>query len=287
MATVSLLDLKSLFWGYQNQCWKSTATGGDAKSLVDSTVIDLVSAQYPFPTENWQIRVTSGAASGDLRQIVRTDHATGALYVNRAFTGVGPTAGDSYEVWGNSIHGAMPLTKLFTDVLGVAMPVTESELTIVTNQAIYDVSNLVRSPDLLLEVYLRFLDPAGQWPYRPVPIPWWDARLTPDPVSGAMLTKIEIAPILVCNPAIQELWAVYQKDLPDFVDDTSTVDAVYREWLAWEAVLLHANRMTTQNTDIGRWQILQRQAAQQVSAWRELFMPRIPRRSKFSRPQVA
>ncbi|HEX9016478.1 MAG TPA: hypothetical protein VF960_10855 [Chloroflexota bacterium] len=286
MTTVPLSTLKGLFWEYQNQRWQGTATGGSTTTLVDTTVIDLKTATYPFPTEDWQIRITSGASAGDLRQIVRADHATGTLYANRAFSSTGPTTGDTYEIWGNSIHGGPPLTRLFCDVLGVAMPVTEQQITIVTNQAIYDVSTIVRSPDLILEVWLHVLDPAGLWPYRPVQVPWWNARLVPDTGTGAMLVKLEIAPILVNNPAIQELWMTYQKDLPDFTDDTSTVDAVYKEWLAWEAVLLHANRMATQNADKGRWQELQRQAVQQVKAWRELFMPNLPRRQKFSRVQV-
>lgn len=285
MATVTLLNLKSRFYRYMGQQWTGAATGGSTTSLVDTTLINMASSEFPVPLEGKQIRVTSGASTGDLRYVAKADHATGTLYANRPFSSTGPAAADTYELWASSINGGQPLTSLFNDILPVAMPLQQSQLTTVTRQTVYDITPLVVSPESVWEVYIRRLDPNNLEPYEPRPISWW--RAYPLQTVGAQTMKLEISPWLtLTSPATEELWIEYQANLPDFTTDTSTVDVVYQEWLAWEAVLHHAVQMKLRDTDKGRWAELGNQAVPQVQAWRALFMPRRPKRMMHGRPQV-
>ncbi len=281
MATATLLQLKTLFWRYQGQLWTGTATSGSTSSLVDPALVDLASTEFPFPMEGKQLRVTQTIA--DLRRIVKVDHATGTLYPGRAFSSAITT--NSYEVWGNSIDGGQQLTDLFNQVLQVARPLVPSEVTIVTGQHIYDVTSLVTSPDDVVGVYVRLLDPADLIPYKPLPLPWFDVY--PTLSAGVQVMNLEIDRALTLNsPETEELWIEHYKALTDFTNDTSTVDETYAEWLAWEAVLLHALDKATGQTDKGRWGDLAKTAGARVRRYRDRFMPHRPLRPMHGRPQV-
>jgi len=285
MATTTALALKSLFYQYMGQYRSGTATGGSTASLVDSSLINLASDQFPMPLEGKQIRITGGASTGDLRYIAKVDHATGTIYVNRAFSSTGPAVATTYEIWGNSIEGGQALTNLLNEVLTIAKPVQQTQVTIVTDQRIYDITTLVDDPDDVIEVYVRSLDPANLEPYLPRVMFWWKAY--PVIASSIQAMKLEIAyPLTLQSPAVEELWVQHRKRLADFTADTSTIDATYKEWLAWEAVFAHALRMTEGSADKGRWQDMARRAAARVRAYRKSFMPHIPRRAMHGRPQV-
>lgn len=281
MATVTLLACKSLMFRYMGQFWTGTATSGSTTTLVDPTLIDMGSTDFPFPVEGKQLRITSLIT--DLRRIAKVDHATGTLYPNRAFSSAATT--NTYEVWSNSINGGAPLSRLFNDILQVARPLSQTQVTIVTNQRIYDVTTLVTSPEDITEVYVRYLDSSGVEPYRPEPIRWWNCY--PLISANVQALKLELGQTLTLNsPATEELWVEHYKKLTDFVDDTSTVDATYAEWLAWEAVLRHSLDMATQDADKGRWSTLARRAAAQVKVYRKRFMPMKAKRTMHGRPEV-
>src|SRR6266498_2375958 len=157
MATVSLITLKSDFFRYLLERFSGIATGGATTSLTDTTLIGYTSEVWPTKLEGQQLRVTSGSALGDLRMVGKVDRSDGILYPNRNFSAA-VAVNDTYELWGNAINGAGPLTELFSDVIRDLRPVTETQLTIVTNQRQYDVTTLVQMKRDIKGVSIRLLD---------------------------------------------------------------------------------------------------------------------------------
>lgn len=250
---------------------------------MDSALIDIGSEEFPFPTEGKQLRINSGASSADLRRIAKVDHATGTLMPNAVFSSTGPAAAATYSIWGNSINGGDALTRLFNDALQVAKPLAQTELTIVTGQHVYDATALVSNPADIVEVYTRIVDSGSLVPYTPIPVFWW--RCYPLITTGAQQLALEICPVLTLSDS-NELWVEHYKPLTAFVDDTSTVDATYAEWLAWEAVLRHALDKGLGSADRGRWADLAGRAGANVREYRRRFMPTRTRRAMHGRPQV-
>ena len=279
MATKTLLEIKTLFWRYMGQLWTGTATSGSASTLVDPNLVDLGSEEFPTPLEGKQLRITSIIT--DLRRIAKVDHATGTLYPNAVFSSALTT--NTYEVWGSSINGGDALTRLFNDVLQVARPLAQTELTIVTGQHIYDATALVSDPADIVEVYTRAIDSASLVPYTPVPVFWWQVLSYINTEAYGVALEIYPAQTLSTTTA---LFVEHYKKLADFTTDTSTVDATYAEWLAWEAVLRHALDKGLGSADKGRWADLAGRAGANVREYRRRFMPIKTRRAMHGRPQV-
>ncbi|MHB1318367.1 MAG: hypothetical protein ACYCYF_07110 [Anaerolineae bacterium] len=280
MATTTALAVKSLFWRYMNQLWTGTADSGSTSTLVDAELIDIASTEFPFPLEGKQLKITSTIT--DLRRIVKVDKATGTLYPNRVFSSAVST--NTFEVWGNSIDGGQPLTNLLNDVLQVARPVTETELTIVTGQRIYAITSLVTSREDVSNVRVRHLDSAGLLPHRAEPLAWF--QVYPAIESGVQVMYLQLDRTLTLDTATTELWVEHRKALTAFTADTSTVDATYAEWLAWEAVLRHALDKMADQADRGRWGELARRASGHVRRYRARFMPDAPLRPMHGHLQV-
>ncbi len=271
-------------WQVLSSRWTGTATGGSVNKLTDTALVDLASETFPTKAEGRQIRITSGLAAGDLRRVVRVDGATGDLTPNRPFSAA-VQAGDTYELWGASIHGGQPLTDHFNRILRRRRPLTQTQLPIVTSQNIYDISSLVNDPSDVMEVYERLIDPAGLAPYHPEPILYFRPFTLPDPITGAATVKLEIAPSLTVSAQV-ELWVEHFKALPDFANDDSAVDAVYRDWLAYEAAHLHTVEMGDNSADFTRWKALASRLRPDVMALRGRFIPRAQRRSLHERPYL-
>ena len=282
----TLLDLKTRFYRFLGQQWAGTATGGSTTKLTDSALIDQASDEFPTNVRGKYLRITGGNADGDIRRIVDGPNASGDLEVNRAFSAAVAST-DTYQIFGNSIHPGQQLTDLFNDALQVARPYTSTELTIVDRQNIYDVSDYIRDESDIRRVTVRNLDPANERPHTPWHPVWWRVSREPDAATGVMEWKLETIPALVdTTPATQELWIHHYTTLTAFVDDTSTVDEQYLDWLAWEAVLLHCLGMMASNTDKGRWQEMTRLASAKVGALRNQFSPYVPSYIRHERPQV-
>lgn len=282
MATSTVLVLKSQFFAFQGQHYDGAATGGSTGKITDSTFINLWSETYPFVSEGKQVRITSGSASGDLRQIVKVAGDEGDLYPNRAFSAAIANA-DGYELWGAGISGGLPLTRLFNDTLRELAPVSQTQKTIVTGQTIYDITTIVRDPRDVYEVYIRNLDTSGLRPYDPIPVSWWDTRWQGG--GGTTSVILEIRPSLTLNTATTELWIEHTAQFTAFTADTETVDAVYRVWLPWECIRTYAQRKMMANTsDKGRWKETLDEATRQLIPLRNRFMPRSPVRVMPSRP---
>lgn len=281
MATETLLQLKSRFWRYQNQHFSSSATGGGTNYLQDTTVINNVSELWPFPIKDTVVRMTSGAASGNLRQVSSIDEIHGNIYVNQPWVGGNPASSDTYELWGNSVFGGQRLTDLFNDTCVRLRPPTQDQLTIVTNQRIYDISSYVLYPDDVMEVWLRLIDPANLIPYTPMPMQWWRVY----PLSGATSggtsqTILEIRPALT-NTSTVQLWLEHAQSLPTFSSDTSTIDAIYGPWLSWEAILTHCERqMDNVTVDTKPWEARRQRAMKELKTLRQRFIPLRPIRIK-------
>ena len=275
MATVTLLTLKSDFWRHQNLHWSGTATGGGTDYLTDTALINLPSETFPTPLMGHQMRVTAGAASGDLRQVVKVGETLGRLYVNTALTGT-PVSGDAYEMWGNAIHGGTLLTNLFNDTLRRLHPITQTEVTIVTNQAIYDIGSVVSAPEDVIAVYLRRYDAGTDvTPYRPERI-WAKPYLTAG-AGTASVVNLELANKYTVDTDVRKLFVEHWGTFAAFSSDTSTVDAIYRDWIAWETVLRFARRMAASNrVDKDAWAYRAAEAARECKALRARHRPRKP-----------
>lgn len=275
MATTTLLQIKSAFWEKQGLLWSGTATGGSAKLLADSSLQDLASDQYPFPVRGKQIRMTSGLASGDLRRVVKTDETDAQLFPNRDFSAAVAST-DTYELWGAGIHGGARLTNLINEAIRPRRPVKQTQVTIVTNQSRYDVTSLVRTRDDILNVWERVLDPNSLRPYTPRPLEWW----AEDHAGGGTATAVYlfIRP-LTLDATVHELWVEHRTSFAAFSTsaDTGTVDAVYKDWLAYEALYLYAQRgKLTPNADGLAWDALELLAAEGAQQGRNEFEPRRP-----------
>jgi len=272
--TATLTQLKGRFYQFLGTYRALVATGGSTSKFTVASLADVESNRY----QGWQLRVLTGASAGDLRVLGAGPNAAGDLEPKRAFSSTGPTSTDTAELWGNSIEGGDELTTLFNSILGVARPYVPTKLTIVTGQSIYDLTAYARGPLDVRRVSIRPLDPAGvilhpdRWLTGPIVYRQVNA------VTGAVEIMMDLGQTMTANtPATQELWVHGYKTLPAFVTDTSTVAAEYADWLAWEAVLRHANAMNSQTkNDKGAWASVATLAATNTQNYREVFAPYVP-----------
>lgn len=274
MATTTLLVLKSDFMRHMGLHWAGTATGGSASTLIDSTLIGLSSEVWPTTLEGAQIRVTSGSAAGDLRVVARVSREDGTLFPNRNFSAAVAST-NTYELWGNSIYGGASLTDLFNDQLRRLRPVIETQITIVTNKTQYDVTTLVQTATDIERVYLRVLDPASLAPYYLKNIQW-SAR---DLGGGGTTSVILTIPPQTLNTAVNELWLRGRTAFTAFSTtvDTGTIDAVYRDWIVWEAIYAFAQRMADSQTgNKNEWTARLNRAKRELATLRKRFVPHGP-----------
>lgn len=271
MATQTLLQMKSTFWSHQDQLWTGIASAGDATSLTDPVLANLVSDSFPAPLRGRQVVVTSGSASGAVRQVQDVDATEGRLLVSQGGWGASVAASNTYELWGNGLHDTM-LTRLFNDALRKLHPTQWDQVTVVTNQRIYDVSTLVRAHTDVLDVAIRVQDPANLAPYVPTPI-WWDAW--DDTGAGTHKVILHIQPMT--NQTTIQLWLQHKVTFAAFTSNSSTVDDVYADWLVWEAILLYAQRQR-ENTSVDKkeWDGRIMRAITELRPLRSQFNPRMP-----------
>jgi hypothetical protein len=270
MATITALQLKSDFWRHQNEHWSGTLTGGATDRATDTVLANLSSETWPTNVEGTQLRMTNGASDGDLRQVARFNRSDGVMIPDRDFSSTGPVSTNTYELWGNAIHGGQQLTNLFNDVLRRLRPVTHTAVTIVTSQAVYDITTLVPVADDVRRVYLRLLDAANLVPYTEQELAatvWND--------GGAATTSVKMRiPPQTLNAAANTLHVEHFTSFTAFSTDASTVDAVYRDWLAWEFVSEFAARMIEGTTqDQAKWRVRMSRAAEQLATLRPRFLP--------------
>lgn len=277
VSTVTLLTLKSDFYRFQNEQFSGTATGGSTAKLTDSTLVGYQSETWPTKLENVQVRMTSGSASGDLRMVTRADRSEGDLYANRALS-FAVANGDTYELWGTSINGGKPLTDLFNDVMRPTRVMTETEVTIVTSQVIYDLTSIVQTARDIDAVRLHLIDPTGLAPYRVRDLtPGQDWNAYDSGGAGTNSVTLELSAPLTNNDSILTMWIRAETGFSELGSDSGTVDAAYRDWLVWEAVLEHCQRkLTTTIGDSSRWTKLRDRAISELASYRARWMPREP-----------
>ena len=279
MATSTLLVLKSTFFGHCGELFTGTATGGSTATLADTSLVGYASETWPTKFEGQQLRVTSGSASGDLRLITRLDRSEGGLYPNRVFSAAIAST-DTYEVWGSAIQGGVVLTNLFNDVIRHLRPITDTQITIVTSQNIYDLTTTVQTRRDIEGLYVRHLDTANLAPYRIQQLRRgvdWEAYDRGG--AGTTAVSLDLFRSLTLNTALNELWLRHRTTFTAFSTsvDTGTVDAVYRDWLAWAAVHeLCRRKAAGAAVDKGRWKELQQRAQSELAYWRGRFLPREP-----------
>lgn len=276
MATVTLTTMKADWYRHQGQYHSGTATGGAAGNLIDTSLINLSSETFPFPLKGRQVRITSGSASGDLRLIADTDPTGGILYPHRAFSAAIAST-NTYDVLGTSIEAGTPLTNLFNDVLRRLRALTHTAVTIVTSQEVYDITTLVPTYEDVVAVYLRLLDPASLTPYTRVDL---DAQVWNDAGAGTTVVRMRI-PAQTLNAAINTLHVEHYTSFTALASDASTVDAVYRDWIVWEAIATFAGRqLLNPKADRAYWQQLLANAFDSrmgnLDNLRERFDPRKP-----------
>lgn len=260
MATTSLLQIKSTVYGFLGELWQGVATGGASGagglSLIDTSLIGYTSETWPTKLEGVQVRVTSGATTGDLRMVGRVDRSEGTLIPNRNFTAAVANT-DTYELWGTTIQGGAVLSTLINDVLRGLRPVTDTQVTVVTNQSQYDVTTVVQTKREIHSVYLRLLDPSGAVPYTIYELRRgleWDAYDRGG--GGTTSVFLNLFQSRTLAAAAEQLWIRAETGFTPFSTsvDTGTVDAVYRDWIALETVLALAGRRLAQGTsDKARW----------------------------------
>jgi hypothetical protein len=277
MATVTLAQLKSTFYDYLGEMFTSVATGGSVSMLADTSLVGYTSETWPAKLEGQQLRITSGLALGDVRQVGKVDRSDGVLYPNRNFSAAVANT-DTYELWGSAINGGAPLTMLFNAVLRDKQPITDTQVTIVTNERMYDVSAVVSSRRDIRGVYIRLLDASGVVPYTIrdlVPgLEWWAYDRGG---AGTLSTVLEVTHPLALATSTQQLWVRAETRFPALVNDLSTVDANYQDWLAMEAVLeLTRRKQSTANYDTPRWDALQARVIQDLGSERSRWLPREP-----------
>lgn len=269
--TATLLQLKSRAFQFLGTYRALVATGGSTSKFTVASLADVEANRY----QGWQLRVLAGASIGDLRVLGAGPNAAGDLEPKRAFSSTGPSAADTAELWGNSIEGGDELTTLFNSILDVARPYIPTKLTIVTGQRIYDLTAYARGPLDVRRVSIRNLDSSGVSPYT--------ERWLADPrvysqvnaSTGVREIMMDLKQTMTANtPATQELYIHSYKTLTAFTADTSTVEAEYADWLAWEAVLRHAVTMNAQTkNDKGQWATLATLAATNTQNYRGVFAP--------------
>lgn len=274
MATVTLLSLKSTFFEFLGELYQGSVTAGSSLSVADSALAGYTSEVWPAKIVGQQIRITSGGSSGDLRMIGKFAALTGNMYPNRAFSSSGPTALDTYELWGATINGGTPLTTLFNTAMRDLRPITDTQITIVTSQRMYDVSTLVQSRRDIHGVYVRLLDAANVEPYRlrelAPGMEWWAYDRGGNSTESVTL---ELANSLTLNTATTQLWLRGETTFTALVDDTSTVDADFRDWLAWEAIMELTRRKEALGTyDKPRWSALKARAIEELQSHRARWL---------------
>jgi len=274
MSTNTLLQLKSRFWRHLGLYATVTATGGSTSKFTVASLADLEPNRY----QGWQLRVLTGASAGDLRVLGAGPNASGDLEPKRAFSSTGPVATDTAELWGNPIDGGDALTALFNDVLSIARPYVPTKLTIVTGQRVYDITTSVRDPKDVRRVSIRDIDSAAVVPYTERFQGCWRVYNQVNASTSAREIKIDLGQTLTAQtPATQELYIHSYKTLPAFTTDTSTVEAEYADWLAWEAVLRHAvDQWTQSKADKPHWERLANRAKAHVEEARQQFAPYVP-----------
>lgn len=351
MATVTLLQAKSAFWGFQGLLWAGTATGGSATKITDSAFRNLTGDMWPFPIRGRQVRITSGSASGDLRILVDSDPTEGDLFPNADFSAAVAST-NTYEIWGNSIHGGSTLTDLFNTVLRKLRPITQTRLDVERFQGVYSFTASVDTPRDIIEVYERRMNYDVGGNYTPVPVAWWrpfrlagagtptvhlhlpsprifattqlngshnssittltvDATAdapSPDidfPSSGRLVVENElidytgttattftgctrgagnsVAATHADNTVVDLATGVYyfvehSATFTAFASDSSTIDAIYQDWVVWEAILAHARTMLVKapESDKPRWRELRKLALDELLVYRPRFIPRRP-----------
>ena len=272
MATNTLLQLKSRFYRFLGSYRSLTATGGSTSKFTVASLADLEADKY----KGWQLRVLTGDSAGDLRVLGAGPNAAGDLEPKRAFTAAVAST-DTAELWGNSIDGGDELTALFNDVLSLARPYVPTELTIVTGQRIYDITSHVRDSMDVRRVFLRNIDSNDLQPYYDTVLSGWRCFEFLNASTAAREIKIDLGQTFTLDEDDHTLWIRHYKTLPAFTTDTSTVEAEYADWLAWEAVLRHAvDQMTQTKADKGNWERLAQRAMGQVTETRSQFMPYVP-----------
>lgn len=272
-----LLQIKSTFYDFQGELYQGAATGGATTSLTDSGLIGYTSEMWPTRIVGQQFRVTGGSASGDLRMAGRFDPSDGIIYPNRSFSAAVAST-DTYELWGNAINGGSPLTNLFNMVLRGLRPVTETQMTIVTNQNVYDLTTVVQSRRDIRAIEVRNLDPANLAPYRVnVLTPGLEWTAYDRGGAGTTSVVLELTTPITRDDTTVSLWIRGDTGFAALSTDTSTVDAVYRDWIAWEGVLeLCQRKLSVSTADSRRWKQLLDRAAFEVSSWRARWIPREP-----------
>ncbi len=276
MATQTLLQLKGKFYRALGTYRALTATGGSTSKFTVASLADVEPNKYA----GWQLYVLTGASLGDLRVLGAGPNALGELEPKRIFSSTGPASTHTAELWGNSIDGGTDLTALFNDVLSVARPYVPTQLTIVANQQIYDITSYVRDEDDVRRVFIRDVDASSVEPYHDRELSHWKAfvhRPNPETPFSTIEIKLDIGTTLAAVAA-NTLWMRHYKTLTAFATDASTVEAEYADWLAWEAVLRHAvDQMTQSKADKANWERLAGRASGQVQEARRLYMPYVPR----------
>ncbi|MCR4341022.1 MAG: hypothetical protein NUW01_14165 [Gemmatimonadaceae bacterium] len=351
MATTTLLTLKGDFWRHQGLQWTSTATGGAAGYLTDSTLINLATDDFPASTTRRQLRITSGSADGDLRQVVDINREAGTIRPSRAFSASVANT-DAYELWGSSIYGGQPLTDLFNDVLRSLRPKTQTRLSVEHLQRRYAVTTIADAEADIRAVWMRRMNNVVGGDYREARVQGWrvdrragnstptthlrfDAPLLISPtttLNGALndaATTITVAATadvpspgydfsdagrLVidnelidytgttattftgCTRGVENSTAAahdsgasvdvatgtyyfveHQSALTAFTTDASTVDAIYRDWIAWEALFEFARQRSIQpGADRAYWSALIRRVSDELLQLRPRYMPLEP-----------
>jgi hypothetical protein len=281
MATTTLLVLKGDFFRHMNMHWSGTLTGGSTEKAADTALTMLASETFPTPVKGRQMRITSGAALGDIRLITDFDGTDGVMEPHRPFSAAVANA-VTYELWGNAIYGGQPLTDLFNDVLRRMRPVRHTQISpIVTNQRRYDVTALVTMKRDIRRVYRRDLDQTTVEPYRTFNLGWTAEEFGGGGTTGVYLW---LDNSLTLNAATTELWVEHEGPFTAFSSDTSTIDAVYRDWLSWECVLAFAEKMMESTTaQEAEWRKRRDRAVRELNTLRARFYPREPIRIKATR----
>lgn len=273
-STVTLQVLKTTLWELIGELYQSVVTTGGTVSIGDNSLIGYTSETWPAKVVGSQIYVTSGTCKGNLRMAGRFSQATGLIYPNYSFSSSGPAINDFYELWGSAINGGSPLTNLFNAVVRDLRPVTDTQITIVTNQAMYDVSTLVQSRRDIHQVYIRELDPAGIVPYRVHNLaPGLDWYAYDRGGGSTESVTLELTNPLTLNTTTTQLWLRGETLFTPFATDASTVEADYQDWLAWEAILeLSRRKLSLGTMDVARWTALEARAIEELTSDRTRWL---------------
>lgn len=286
MATVTLHQLKTTFYSYLGECYTGRATGMNANNsamLDANTLIGYTGETWPAKVEGQQLfcQATGGATGGNLYMIGKFDRSDGAVYPSVSFV-TNMTNGDLYEIWGTAIHAGDTLSNLMNDVLRQLKPVTDTQVTIVSNQRMYDVSTVVQSRRDIRGVYLRLLDPSAVEPYRIRDMSRgleWEAYDRGG--GGTESVTLELMNALTLNTATTQLWVRGETTFTPIVvgtaqlnaDASTTFEADYRDWLAWEFVLeLSRRKQSMGNYDKPRWDALQTRAIEELRSHRQRWL---------------